>query len=132
MAALPVAQDGGENPERCRAVHGDLQLADVELERPPDDPSRSLGVREGCLSLAQQLVAGGRQPHTAGEAFEQRAAELSLERADLLGEGGLGHEQPFGGLRQRARLGDRHEVLKLAEVHAESISSPYRKARKRV
>jgi hypothetical protein len=117
MAALPVAQHRRQDSQRDRAGDRHLQLSHLQLQRPAHHPARALCVGERRLRLNEQLVAGGGQAHTARQALQQRAAQLGLERADLLGQRGLGDEQPLRRLGEGAELGDRHEVLQLAEVH---------------
>jgi hypothetical protein len=51
---------------------------------------------------------------------EQRLAELGLQAADLLADGGLRDQQALGGAGEVALVGDRDEVLKLPQFHKQS------------
>ena len=72
--------------------------------------------------LRQEALSGRREPHTAREPLEKRAAQLRLERRDLLRERGLGHKQPLGRLGEGSLLRDHGEVLELAQVHGIKIA----------
>jgi hypothetical protein len=74
------------------------------------------------MGLGEELLPRGGEAHSAWETLEQLAAELLLKSTDLLGQGRLGDQEMLGGGGDRAVLGDRHEVLELAEVHAISIA----------
>ena len=61
----------------------------------------------------QECFAGRREAHTSRETMEQQYADLSLEIADLLRQGGLCHKETAGSLPEAALLCDRHEVTKV-------------------
>ena len=67
--------------------------------------------------VAQEGLARRGQLDAAARALEQRAAELGLERANLLAERRLGDVQPRGGTPEVQLLGDGDEIAKLAEFH---------------
>jgi hypothetical protein len=50
--------------------------------------------------------------------MEDRLAKFVLEKEDLAGDGGLGDVQLFASRRERARVGNGPDDLKLSEVHA--------------
>ena len=74
------------------------------------------------VGLGEELLPGGGEAHAAWETLEQLSPELLLKGTDLLGEGRLGDQEVLGGGGDRAVLGDRHEVLELAEIHAMCIA----------
>ena len=51
-------------------------------------------------------------------AFEERRADLRLQRLDLLGERRLGDVQPLGRARDMALVGHGDEVAEVAQFHS--------------
>ena len=82
---------------------------DLALDRAGAAAQRLRGV-DHLLGRGKQLAAGGREHHAAGNAFEQRDAELVFERLDLGADRRLADVQPLGGAGEVAELGDRGET----------------------
>jgi hypothetical protein len=71
--------------------------------------------------LRHQLAARVVEHHALALAREQRAAQLGLERAHLLADGGLGEGDARGGGGERSFAGDGREGLQEADAaHASS------------
>ena len=81
-------------------------------------PARILGEPQHAAGLLEQRSARGRQRDRALRALEQLHAELALEVADLLADGGLGDVQPLGGAAKVQFLRDGDEVSEVAQFHA--------------
>lgn len=77
----------------------------------------ALGRGEHGPCLGQQAVALGGQPDPPGGPLEQHDAELSLQAAQLLADGGLADVQGLGGAREPAFVGDGDEVRELPQLH---------------
>jgi hypothetical protein len=71
--------------------------------------------------LDQGLARLG-EDHAAADAVEEGAAQVLLQRADGLGEGGLGDVERLGGAVEAAVVHDGEKVLKLPHVHAAPAS----------
>src|SRR5690606_17609173 len=94
---------------------------------------RILGASRGLahlLDLAQHapralghLVADRRQHHLAWRAFHQRHAQFLLQLADLRRQRRLADEAGRGRAAEVAMVGQRHQVLEVAEVHAASATA---------
>jgi hypothetical protein len=56
--------------------------------------------------VRDERAAGVGQAHAACVALHERRPRLLLQRGDLLGDGGLGVGERFGGSRERAARGD--------------------------
>ena len=117
VALLPVAQHHREDAQRRRGRHRHVEPPDLELERLAHMPAGTLSVPQGGARLAEQLLARCGESHAPRQPLEQLAAELALQRPDLLGQRRLGHEQVLGCRGERPALCDGHEVLELPEVH---------------
>lgn len=78
------------------------------------------GVESGMGAREQGSTGIGEQ-HAFGGAFQQRRAKFSLEVLDRGGDRGLDDVQPCGGTGEVRFLGDRDEVLELAQFHPPSI-----------
>jgi hypothetical protein len=105
--------------------------AHARLETDPEQLGflvRALGRGgERLLPVCEQLPGGGEQRLSRGRqldapplASKERKAELSLELADLLREGGLGNPQAFGRAREVKLLRDCREVAQVAQVDVHS------------
>ena len=70
--------------------------------------------------LELEELAGGREPHLAGGPDEERGAELGLELADRLRQGGLRHVEAVGRAPEVAGLGHRGEVAQVSQLHGSS------------
>jgi hypothetical protein len=69
------------------------------------------------LRVAQEALAGRRQPRPGLVADEQPAAELVLERTDPGAHRRLGDVETAGGGNKAARLGDLEESPGLRDIH---------------
>ena len=121
--SIQVAIAAREDADRHREQRRHLELARLEPERHARGVAGPLGRPHGRLRLRQQRPAGRGQPDAAGEPLEQRAAELRLERADLLGERRLGDAEPPRGARERALLDHGQKRREPPQVHRQSLSS---------
>ena len=65
-----------------------------------------LEVGELAADVLHQELAGGVQPHAAGQALEDLGAELGLEGLDAAVEGRGGEVEVLGGLADRPGAGD--------------------------
>ena len=73
MALLPVAEHRGEDAECRRRGHRDVEPSHLELQGPAHLAAGALRVPQRGARLAQQLLAGGGQPHAAGQALDELA-----------------------------------------------------------
>src|SRR5205823_11372782 len=80
------------------AAHPALELIErlLRLAREAEDAPR----------VAEQQLARARRGGAAPEPVEQLHAQLVLERAHVLGDGGLREVERLGGAREAAELGD--------------------------
>src|SRR5262249_58154897 len=67
--------------------------------------------------VAEQELAGWRRRRAATHAVEQRQADFLFQCADVLGNGGLGQEQRFGGAGEASELSDLGEDFEAAKIH---------------
>src|SRR5436309_2438680 len=90
-------------------AHASLELLDrlLGLTREREDPS----------GVAEQELAGWRRRRAAAHTVEQRQADFLFQRADVLGNGGLGQEQRFGGAGEASELSDLGEDFEAAKIH---------------
>ena len=117
IALAPALERRRQHAERDRGHRRDLELARLS----PRALRALRRARSACVTAAR---ASGRNALPAavsrtpfGQTLEQRAAELPLERLDLLRQRRLGDQQLLGGARERAFVGDRQQVSQLAKVH---------------
>ena len=97
------------------------RLRDTSVWSPGGLPQPVDGV-EHLGHVGQQVLALPADPRARAAPVEQRDAELALELAERLAEGGLGQVQRLAGAPQRAVLGDGGEVLQLLDAHAGSVA----------
>ncbi|GGX75589.1 hypothetical protein GCM10010510_20300 [Streptomyces anandii JCM 4720] len=85
------------------------------------------GVRVGedAPGQRQQRLARGGERDVAPGPQEQIRAQFPLQRLDLLRQRRLGDMDHVRGPGEVPRLGHRHEVLELLELHPTSIAPPY-------
>ncbi|GGT28386.1 hypothetical protein GCM10010254_56410 [Streptomyces chromofuscus] len=121
---LHVRVPAPERGEQPRHVHPGDTLLGAEREHPAQHAlhrgHRLVGrphLREDPLRLAQQRPPGRGERHPAGGPHEQRRPQLPFQRADRGGQARLGHHQPLGRPGEVLVLGDRDEVLKMAQFH---------------
>jgi hypothetical protein len=73
-------------------------------------------MRPQCqLSAVQQYAARRGETQPFATAVQQRRAYDLFQAPDLLAQGGLGDEDPLRGVREAARIGDRHEVAQMPQ-----------------
>ena len=97
---------------------GDPDLAGLAPGRAPDLVARVVELREDRAGLLQEEAPRLREPDAPPVPFEQRRAQLVLDRLDLLAERRLAHVQAARGPAEVELLGDGDEVAQLADVHA--------------
>ena len=68
------------------------------------------------VGVGQQQRPGRRELEGARAALDEPGAELALQAADVLGDGGLRQGQLRGRARERARVGDGAEGEQAARV----------------
>ena len=95
--AQRAAEAGGR---LLRARHGDVHVV------------------EDGLGLPQKDGSARRQGNGAGAAVDELDADGFLQRADLLGDGGLGNEKIRRRFGEAFRFGDGDKVSQLVGVHA--------------
>ena len=121
---LDVRRLGGELLERARDAGGKRvrHVADAELRtrrgvRVARRALRDLGLVQDPTGLDEQRGAGRGEGDAAVGAVEQPHAQLCLELADLLADGGLRHVQALGGAAEVQLLRDRDEVPQVSQLH---------------
>jgi hypothetical protein len=75
----------------------------------------------------QQDAAGRGEPQPFPPALQQRRAHDLLQPPDLLAQRRLGDEDPLRGVREAARVGQRHEVAQMPQFNALRRSRPCRR-----
>ena len=100
---------GDDHPDRDPAADEAAMLVDRQSHA-GRGLQRGVGVRENRL-------ADRGDTHRPPRPVEQRLAELALEPADLGADAGLGDVDALRAAREAPLLGDRDEVLELAELH---------------
>jgi hypothetical protein len=91
VALAPGLHEVGQDARRNRTNRADLELADLEVQGRASGMLRPLGRAHRGLRVREEGLAGGRQPHRAGQALEQVAPDLLLQQPDLLRQRRLGH-----------------------------------------
>ena len=102
-----VGRDGRDHAEPQRSAQRAL-----ERVRGLDEAAR---LREHRARAPHELVPGGREQHAPPVALEQAQVEQRLELADLGGEPGLRHAARARRAVEAAEIGDRDEILELAQ-----------------
>ncbi len=117
VRAVEAGQQVGQPRRRARADDADRDL-------PAEQPGALLdGAADGGdggerrAGVRQHGGAGVGRPHRAARAVQQRLPQLGLEPAHLGAHAGLRDVQPLGRTREARLLGDRDEILELAELH---------------
>ena len=111
----------GEVAEGGEPGGSDAQQARAAVCDEPDTGSRGVDGVQDAPRVAKEGLAGRRQLDPSRRAGEQRRADGGLELADRLGQRGLRHVQPLGGLAEVPGLRDGDEVLQVADLHASSV-----------
>jgi hypothetical protein len=125
MGGVPGAQGGWEHSERHRVDGRQLQLAAVELDSAARGRPGAFGVGEGGAGVREQRAAHRGRAHRARQPLQQPPARLLLQRADLVGERGLGDVQLRRGPGERPGVDHGDQVLELAQdEHARNLSQP--------
>ena len=73
--------------------------------------------REQPVSVGEQEPTRRRDRCPAAEPVQEPQAQFVLERADVLGDRGLGEGQRLGGARKGPQLGDLREDFELSQIH---------------
>lgn len=131
--ALAVFLAQGDVDLRKAPVEGGQQLDDVEQVEGGDHPqgqaAAHLATDRGDFGgnppgrfqrqarLAEQRLAGRRDPHLARPALEQPGAQLLLQAGDLVAERRLHHVAALRGAGEVAFLGEGDGEFELLEVH---------------
>ena len=107
------------------AVLGDHRHPEPDrpVQRVARGQGRSLdivGGADGASGVSDDRLAGVRQPGDAAVAFEYLNAELLLELENLPAQRRLADVAGGGGLAELTEIGDRDEVVKIAQVHRSS------------
>jgi hypothetical protein len=82
---------------------------------------RTLCGGQGRSGGWQERLSGRGRAHTAGEALQQRAADLPLKGANLLGERGLRDVQGRSRAGERPFVDNCDQVLELAQCYRGSL-----------
>ena len=115
MAAAHARQRAREQIGRDGRDHAESQRPGqraLERDRRLDEPAR-LG--EHGARAPHHFRAGRREQHAATVALEQAQVEQRLELADLRGEARLRDTARARGAVEAAEIGDRDQVLELAQ-----------------
>jgi hypothetical protein len=110
VALAPGLHEVGQDAGGDRANRADLELAGLEVEGGASGLLRPLGGSHRGLGVRKEGLAGRGQPHRARKPLQQLAADLLLQRADLLRERGLRDVHAQRRPRERALLDDREPV----------------------
>ena len=113
--------DPGHDREQRRADEVDAQVAGLAGVDPARGGDRAVELAQQLTGVAQERLPGGRELHPAAGPRQQLAAELFLQRADLLAEWRLGDVQPRGGAAEVQLLRDRDEISQLAQFHGDTL-----------
>ncbi|GHJ25190.1 hypothetical protein TPA0909_68040 [Streptomyces albus] len=114
----------GEDADRQTVHRGDLQLAAADPGGCPRRAAGLPGAAHGQFGVRQEGAAHGGEPHTARQPLQQRAADLPLQRLDLVGERRLRHVQRLGGAGEGRLLDHRDEVFHLPQTHRPPPPAP--------
>src|SRR5436190_1554027 len=107
----------------CHREHGcDLELARLERQRGTRRAPPAFDCAESRASLGQERSTRRREHDPARQTLDHRAADVRLERADVLGERRLRDPDLSGGARERSLLDDRDEARELSNVHRQILS----------
>jgi hypothetical protein len=103
--------------DRARGDHADHEPAAQQAGDLVDGlPDRS-GRGDDRAGVLERRGAGGRQRRCAPRPVDQLGAELVLEAPHLCADAGLADVHALGRAGEVRRLGDRHEVLELPQLH---------------
>jgi hypothetical protein len=80
--------------------------------------ARAVHLHQNAARVHEQPLARLGRGDAAAVAVEQRLLELDFELAHLVAQGRLRDRQHHRGAAEAAELGDMHEVIELAQVHA--------------
>ena len=110
-AAVSVAKASGSSGDRANRSRG--------RSTPGRLPAAAYPVLDQVQHrprLLQQHPARVGQPHAATPADQQRGAHHLLQPPDLLAQRRLGDEDPLRRPRERAGIGDRHQVAQMPQL----------------
>jgi hypothetical protein len=123
QASRHAIQQLRQDVEQRRGGHAHAQrgvLASGGLARPVRHRLRPL---QQVARFSEKHAACVGELDLATRAKEQLDAQFLFQRLDLLRKRGLRHVQPLGRAHEAQRLGHRHEVLQLPQVHQPVPSS---------
>jgi len=84
VGVVPDADRRRQQAHGDRPHRGDLEFARLDLECRPGAAHGPLGGQHGGARLRQERLARRSEPDRAGQAPDQRAANLGLQRPHLL------------------------------------------------
>ena len=108
-ARQQVRAHAGRRPDRERASVESRELLDLE--------ARFFEALQHRASVRQERLASLGECHVALHAVKKRRAELALELADLLTDGGLGDVELLSRPREMQVAAHRFEVGELVHFH---------------
>src|ERR1700761_536926 len=76
--------------------------------------------------LLQQYRARWGEPYATTQALQQRSTDNLLQLPDLLAQRWLGDVNPLRGTRERAGIGDRHEIPQMSQLQTLVRAGPRR------
>ncbi len=115
VALVPGAQHREQQPEGDRVDGGDLDLPAVQTGGAAGGGAGPFGVGECGAGVREHRAAHRGRPDGPREAFQQRAAGVPFQGADLVGQGGLGDVQQLGRAGEGAGVDDGDEVFELTQ-----------------
>ena len=104
-----VGRDGGDDAEP--------QLAAERVAMLLGDLHEFVRIAQHARGLGDDGLSHRRQHHPAVAPLDQRHAESLFQLLDLGGQGRLADKTGVGGAAEVTMLGNRHQVLKIAQVH---------------
>ena len=107
-----LRQDGAE-----RVGHADVQRTGEQLLQVADVLLAGVGGIQSFLGVGEQFRTRFRERHFVAVALEELHVEFCFQLPDLLREGALGDEEPFGRFGEIECLGGFDEVFELSEFH---------------
>ncbi len=114
--------DGGHQPlEAAMALDGHVQAAGGAAGQAGNVPFGAAQQRQGGIGQLQQAQAGAGEAHRLGLAHEQRHAQAFFKFLELVGEGGLGQVQAFGGFNQAVGFAQGVQGLQVTDFEHQDL-----------
>lgn len=117
MGAPPVREDVGQDADGHRVHGGDVQFAALRPGGRAGGTAGLGGAADGAFGVREEGPAHRGEQDAARQPLQQLAADRPFQRLDLVGEGGLGDMEAFGGTGEGGLLDHRDEVLHLTQTH---------------